>query len=100
MSIINTFDNKTKAILEPTKLVDKIENFPEVTIIVFKERFFNYLQEEFGMKIIGHINAGYFIPVYKLKYNNKEYTITRTIMGGAGTAGVTEELIAMGAKKY
>lgn len=99
MSIINTFDNKTKAILEPTKLVDKIENFPEVTIIVFKERFFNYLQEEFGMKIIGHINAGYFIPVYKLKYNNKEYTITRTIMGGAGTAGVTEELIAMGAKK-
>ena len=99
MSIINTFDDKTKEILEPTKLVDKIENFPEVAIIVFKERFFNYLQEEFGMKIIGYINAGYFIPVYKLKYNNKEYVITRTIIGGAGTAGVAEELIAMGAKK-
>ena len=99
MSIINSFDDKTKEILEPTKLVDKIKNFPEVAIIVFKERFFTYLQEEFGMKIIGYINAGYFIPVYKLKYNNKEYAITRTIIGGAGTAGVAEELIAMGAKK-
>ena len=58
MSIINSFDDKTKEILEPTKLVDKIKNFPEVAIIVFKERFFTYLQEEFGMKIIGYINAG------------------------------------------
>ena len=57
MSIINTFDNKTKEILSPSNMVTKIENFPEVAILVFKERFFSYLQEEFGMKIIGHINA-------------------------------------------
>lgn len=99
MSIINSFDDKTKAILQPNKLINKVENFPEVTILVFKERFFNYLQEEFGMKIIGYINAGLFIPVYKLKFNNKEFAITRTTIGGAGTVGTVEELIAMGAKK-
>ena len=55
MSIINTFDNKTKEILSPKNLVDEIENFPEVAILIFKERFFNYLQEEYGMKIIGHV---------------------------------------------
>ncbi len=99
MSIINTFDNKTEEILSPTSIVTKIENFPEIAILIFKERFFNYLQEDFGMKIIGHINGGVHIPVYKLKFNNSDFAITRTIIGGAGTAGVAEELIAMGAKK-
>lgn len=99
MSIINTFDNKTKEILSPTNMVNKIENLPEVAILIFKERFFNYLQENFGMKVIGHIKGGVFIPVYKVKFENKEFAITRTIIGGAGTAGVAEELIAMGAKK-
>ena len=32
MSIINSFDDKTKAILQPNKLINKVENFPEVTI--------------------------------------------------------------------
>lgn len=99
MSIIDTFDNKTKEILHPTNIVDKIENFPEVTILVFRERFFNYLQEDFGMKVIGHINAGGFIPIYKIKFNDKEFAITMTIIGGAGTAAMAEELIAMGSKK-
>lgn len=99
MSIINAFDNETKEILHPTNMVNKIEHFPEVAILVFKEKFFNYLQEEYGMKIIGYINAGLSIPIYKLKFNNKEFAITRTTIGGAGTAGTAEELIAMGAKK-
>lgn len=42
MSIINAFDNETKEILHPTNMVNKIEHFPEVAILVFKEKFFNY----------------------------------------------------------
>lgn len=99
MSIINTFDNKTKEILSPTSIVSEIDNFPEIAILIFKERFFNYLQEDFGMKIIGCINGGVHIPVYKLKFNNRNFAIARAIIGGPGTAGVAEELIAMGAKK-
>lgn len=99
MSIIDTFDNKTKEILSPNNMITKIDNFPEVAILVFKDRFFNYLQEEFGMKIIGYINAGLLIPIYKLKFHNKEFAITRTTIGGAGTTGTAEKLIAMGAKK-
>lgn len=52
MSIIDTFDDKTKKILHPSNLINKVEDFPEVAILVFKERFFNYLQEDFGMKVI------------------------------------------------
>lgn len=99
MSIINTFDNKTKEILSPTSIVSEIDNFPEIAILIFKERFFNYLQEDFGMKIIGCINGGVHIPVYKLKFNNRNFAIARAIIGGPGTTGVAEELIAMGAKK-
>lgn len=99
MSIIDSFDNQTEEIISPTNMVPKIENFPEIAILVFKERFFSYLHEEYGMKVIGHINAGLPVPVYQLKFHDKTFAIVRTIIGGAGTAGTVEELIAMGAKK-
>lgn len=99
MSIINTFDNETEEIIKAKKIVNKIDGFPEVVIMIFKERFINYMQEEYGMKIIGHIKAGNFIPIYKINYKGKEFAIIRTLIGGAGTAGMAEELIAMGAKK-
>ena len=55
MSIINTFDNKTKEIVQPTDIIDKIENFPEVAILIFRERFFEYLKEKYEMKILRYI---------------------------------------------
>ena len=99
MSIINTFDNKTKEIVQPTDMIDKIENFPEVAILVFKERFFDYLKEKYEMKILSYINAGLLIPIYEISYNGKKFAITRATIGGASTAAEAEELIAMGAKK-
>lgn len=47
MSIIDSFDNQTEEIISPTNMVPKIENFPEIAILVFKEGFFSYLREEY-----------------------------------------------------
>ena len=99
MSIINTFDNTSEEILKPSNIISKIDNFPKTAILIFKERFFDYLQEIYPLEIIGYINAGLLIPVYKIQYKGKEFAITRTTIGGAGTVGTAEELIAMGAKK-
>ena len=99
MSIINSFDNKTKEIITPSNNVSKIENFPEIAILVFKERLINYLQDTYEVDVIGHVNIGTLIPIYKVKYHAKEFAILRTAIGGSGTAGTAEELIAMGAKK-
>lgn len=99
MSIINSFDNKTKEIISPSKNVSKIEGFPEIAILVFKERLINYLQDTYEVYVIGHVNIGTLIPIYKVKYHDKEFALLRTTIGGPGTAGTAEELIAMGAKK-
>lgn len=98
MSIINSFDDKTEAIVNPGQACQKTGDFPKTVIVVFKERLIGYMQEEYGMKIIGSIDAGTYIPVYKLKYKEKEFAVTRTLIGGATTAGIIEELIAMGAE--
>ena len=100
MSIIDTFDSETEEILHPSDLAEKIDNFPETMILVFKERLIEYLLDQYHTEIIGYINAGSPIPIYKFKYNDKEFAMARTLVGGAGTAGITEELIAMGAKKF
>ena len=100
MSIIDTFDSETEEILHPSDLAEKIDNFPETMILVFKERLIEYLLDQYHTEIIGYINAGSPIPIYKFKYNDKEFAMVRTLIGGAGTAGITEELIAMGAKKF
>lgn len=99
MSIIDTFDSKTKEIIHPSNLVNKIENFPEVAILVFNERFFEYLQEDFKIDTIGYINSRLTIPIYKININGKNFAITRTTIGAPAAAGATEKLIAMGAKK-
>ena len=98
MSIIDSFDDKTEAIVNPGEVTSKIIGFPETVIVVFKERLINYMKEEYPTEIIGNINAGTLIPIYKLKYKEAEFAIVRTLIGGAGTAGLIEEIIAMGAK--
>ena len=99
MSIINSFDNTTEEILKPNNIVNKIKNFPEVLILVFKDRFFEYLQKNYNLEIIGYLNTGLHFPIYKFNYNNKEFAITKTILGSSGSAAIIEELIAMGSKK-
>lgn len=42
----------------------------------------------------------YDLRVMSIIFHGKEFAIARTTIGGAGTAGIAEELIAMGAKKY
>lgn len=99
MSIINAFDDKTDTILKPELIQHEIENFPKIAILVFKERIIKYIKEKYYMEQIASINAETYIPVYKLKYKDKEFAVVRTLIGGAGTACVAEELIAMGVKK-
>ena len=99
MSIIDTFDNKTEEMVKADKMITKIEEFPELIIMIFKESLISYIKEMDGVKIIGYINAGDSVPIYKINYKGKVFAIVRTLIGGAGTAGMAEELIAMGAKK-
>lgn len=100
MSITSSFDISSKAILEPSYLVKPIEKFPETVIITFKQQIIKELIKNYDVTIIDELSGGFEIPVYKFNYKGKEIGMYQTLIGGAGTVGLLEEIIVKGAKKY
>ena len=60
----------------------------------------NKNQQNAGISGCGGKTRTYDLLVMSIIFHGKEFAIARTTIGGAGTAGIAEELIAMGAKKY
>ncbi|MDR0838156.1 MAG: nucleoside phosphorylase [Oscillospiraceae bacterium] len=99
MSILNAFDLSTEGILLPQHLAPKIEGFPEVAILTFNESTVKAAVEAHGGDRIGEFNAGSVFPIYRLNYNGKHVAVARTLIGGAGSAALLEEIISKGARK-
>lgn len=99
MSIIDSFDISSKAMLEPSCIAKPIENFPETVIVTFKSEIIDELIKNYDVKIIDKLSGGFTIPIYKINYAGKEIAIYQTLIGGAGTAGLLEEVIVKGGRK-
>lgn len=100
MSIINTFDNVTEEVLKPSSFINKVENFPEVVVVTFKDKIFDMVRKMVGAECVGEMNMGYTIPIYKIAYKGKNLAFYHTLLGGAGSAACIEEVIARGGKKF
>lgn len=100
MSIVNTFDNITEEILKPSNVIDKVNNFPEVVVVTFKDKIFEIVRKMEGAVCVGEMNMGYTIPIYKISYKGKNIAVYHTLLGGAGSAACMEEVIARGGKKF
>lgn len=99
MSIIDSFDLSTNAIVEPNCLVRPIDNFPETVIATFKSEIIEELIKNYNVKVIDKLSGGFTIPIYKIDYAGKEIAMYQTLIGGAGTAGLLEEVIVKGGRK-
>lgn len=100
MSIETSFDNKSNAILDPEKMIKKLDNPPEIAIATFSQKTIELLLKNYKTEIIAYFHAGEPIPIYQINYKNKKIAIYRTIIGAASTVGALEELQAMGIKKF
>lgn len=100
MSIENSFDINTEEIVKPSFMVNKVENFPDTVVVTFKERIINLLKENYEVQEIAYLHGGWKIPIYKVNYKGKEIAVYQTLIGAAGTAGLLEETIAIGGKKF
>ena len=100
MSIIDTYDDRTEALLTPEKLVAKIDGFPKVAVAVFMGQILDALCENYETEVIAQLRAGIPHPVYRVSYKGRDIAVYRTIIGGAGTTGLMEEIHAMGAEKF
>lgn len=99
MSLFDTFDPNSEEILRPSDMYDPQEGFPETIILTFEEKSLQALREICETEVIATLRGGWDIPVYKLCWHGRDIGIFQTLIGGAGTAGLLEEVIAKGAKK-
>ena len=101
MSLFDTFDPDSEEIVkfEYQRSFHPTEEFPETVIMTFKEETFQVLEHVCPTKVIATLREGRDVPIYKLNWNGRDIGIFHTLIGGAGTAGLLEEALAMRAKK-
>ena len=97
MSLFDTFDPDSEEILKP--LVRLVDGFPETVILTFEEKSLQALQSVCEAEIAATLKGGRDIPVYKFRWNGRELGLLQTLIGGAATAALVEEVLALGAKK-
>lgn len=100
MSIIDSYDSAEEAILKPEHVTKEIEEFPEIVLVTFRKALVDLLLGQYETAKISHFSVGFSIPVYQFNYNGKNLAIYQSIIGGAGTAGMLEEAISKGGRKF
>jgi uridine phosphorylase len=99
MSIIHSFDNKSEEILKPTHLSKKIENFPEIAVAMFNERYTEIIENLPDVEIITRMHYDK-IPIYKINHRNTPITVYISKIGGAAAVAHMELMIVKGIKKF
>ena len=98
--LLEEFDANKTAIINPDMCVEKIENFPEVTISCFSEELFNEVLEFFRAKEIASVHSASGLnPIYEVTYKGKRFAMFKSMVGEPLCVGQYEEIIAMGSKR-
>ena len=101
MSLFDTFDPHSEELIKVNqqRSFQETENFPDVVIGSFKEETFQRLKEVVCADQICVLRAGRAIPVYWVHWQEHDIGLFHSLLGGAGTVCLMEQLIARGAKK-
>ena len=100
MSIVDTFDRYGEEIIKAKNNIQKIENFPSTIIVSFSAKFCKLLMRKYETIKIGALHAGgQELPIYQFEYHSMKLGFFNTMLGGAGSSALLEELIALGAEK-
>ena len=98
--LLEEFNANKTAIINPDMCVEKIENFPEVTISCFSEELFNEVLEFFCAKEIASVHSASGLnPIYEVTYKGKRFAMFKSMVGEPLCVGQYEEIIAMGSKR-
>ncbi|MDR0986967.1 MAG: nucleoside phosphorylase [Ruminococcus sp.] len=100
MSIINTFDNETPALINPNVLAAKKPGFPDTAIVCFGEHFIDALDELCGMEMLDVMIACVNVPVYKFTYEEKVFAAYCSTLGGPATVQLMELMAEKGCKRF
>jgi len=100
MTIIDSFDGKTEAVINPAHIAPPVDGFPKVAVVTFGERVMTALLDNYEPVLIDKMIACITIPVYKINYEGQDIAIYCSTVGGPATAGLMEEMISKGSNKF
>ncbi|MDE6725921.1 MAG: nucleoside phosphorylase [Ruminiclostridium sp.] len=97
--ILEEFDSSKSAVINPDMVVNRINDFPDVTVSCFSHHLFKNLLEFFEPEQIGesHSATGV-IPIYKAEYKGKSFAMYQSYVGEPACGGIYEDIMAMGSK--
>lgn len=97
--ILEEFDPTKSAVINPEMIVQKIENFPDVTISCFSRQLFASLLSFFEPEKIAEYHcANALLPIYKVTYKDEIFAMFQAPVGEPACVGEYEDIIAMGSK--
>ncbi len=98
--ILQDFDECINSTFDSFEVENVIPNFPKVGITCFSKKLMDRYIESFnGEKIAEISNANGKIPVFKIKYKNKEIVLFMSRVGAPACTVSYEEVLAMGLEK-
>ena len=97
--LLEEFDPTKKAVIDPEKTVDKIKDFPPITISVFSKTLFEEVLSLLEHKEIAYNTSCNGInPIYEITYKDHKFSFYKSYGGAPKCVGDYEEVHQMGSE--
>jgi len=94
------FDDTSGAVIEPSKIIQRI-NIPEHVVICFFNDVIERLRYEGKLRLITNLSSEIGLhPIYEMQYADKSVALFHPGVGAPFAAAMMEEVIALGAEKF
>lgn len=100
MGILHAFDDSRPAVIEPSHILETIEEFPEIVLSAFEQKTIDAAVERYHAGVIGKLQCGFSITIYRLVYDGLPVALYQSVVGGPASAALMEEVIAKGGKRF
>ncbi len=98
--LLEEFDNERISVINPDMTMQKLENFPEVTISCFSKKLFDSALSCFEAKKIAEIHSAVGLnPIYEVEYKGKRFALFQSLVGEPLCVAQYEEIMALGSKR-
>jgi uridine phosphorylase len=94
------FDDNVNAIIEPKKIIQRID-IPELVVMCFFNDVIERLKNEGKLKLVTNLKSEMgLLPIYEMESDNKRVVVFHPGIGAPFSAGMMEEVIALGGEKF
>lgn len=94
------FDDTRIAIIEPKKIIQRAD-IPEHVVICFFNDVIERIKNDGKLKLVTNLKSEIGLhPIYEMQYENKRVTVFHPGIGAPLSAGMMEEVIALGGEKF